>query len=231
MTGGGGLESALGYRFEDPAHLDQALRHRSWVAETGEGPSNERLEFLGDTILQLVVTDFIFHEYPDLEVGQLVKLRVSVVSNDFLHQMAKGLRLGRYLKLDKGEEATGGRTRRSNLADALEAVIGAVYLDGGIGVARELVLRLWEERIRIEARSPGSRDYKSRLNEELASSMHEVRYTVTGSGPFHEMTYAAQVFLGEEELGTGSGRSKREAEQSAARQALAMLDRAAAGGG
>ena len=231
MTGCGGLESALGYRFEDPAHLDQALRHRSWVAETGEGPSNERLEFLGDTILQLVVTDFIFHEFPDLDVGQLVKLRVSVVSNDFLHQMATRLRLGRYLNLDKGEEATGGRTRRSNLADALEAVIGAVYLDGGLGVARELVLRLWEERIRVEAKSPGRRDYKSRLNEEMASSMHEVRYTVAGSGPFHEMTYTAQVFLGEEELGTGSGRSKREAEQSAARQALAMLDRAAAGGG
>lgn len=230
MSGCGGLESALGYRFEDPAHLDQALRHRSWVAETGEGPSNERLEFLGDTILQLVVTDFIFHEYPDLSEGQLAKLRASVVNRDVLHGMASGLDVGRYLTLDRGEDASGGRSKPSILADAMEAVIGAVYLDGGLGEARRLVMGIWEQRIRTEAESPGRADYKSRLNVELGNSAHEVRYTVTGSGPDHEKLFTARVFLGEEELGTGSGRSKREAEQSAARQALAMLDRAAGGG-
>ena len=223
MTGAGGLESAIEYRFRDPGHLDQALRHRSWVAETGEGPSNERLEFLGDTILQLVVTDFIFHEYAGLSEGQMAKLRASVVNKDVLHGMAEGLDLGRYLALDKGEEATGGRTKPSILADAMEAVIGAVYLDGGLGAARELVMRNWEERITTEAELPGRSDYKSRLNVELGSDAHEVRYTVTGAGPDHEKLFTARVSVGDEELGSGSGRSKREAEQSAARQALGKL--------
>ena len=223
MTGRRGLESALDYRFRDPGHLDQALRHRSWVAETGEGPSNERLEFLGDTILQLVVTDFIFHEYPCLSEGQMAKLRASVVNRHVLHRMADGLGLGRYLALDKGEEATGGRTKPSILADAMEAVIGAIYLDGGLGVTRDLIMRIWEERITTEAESPGRSDYKSRLNVELGSAAHEVRYTVTGAGPDHQRLFTARVSIGDEELGSGSGRSKREAEQSAARQALGKL--------
>lgn len=231
MTGTGDLEAALGYRFGDPAYLEQALRHRSWVSETGRGPSNERLEFLGDTILQLVVTDFIFREYPGLSEGQLAKLRASVVNRDVLHRMAAGLDLGRYLTLDRGEEATGGRSKPSILADAMEAVIGAVYLDGGLGVARRLVMGIWEERIRTEAESPGRSDYKSRLNVELGSDAHDVRYTVTGAGPDHEKLFTATVFLGEDELGAGSGRSKREAEQSAARRALAVLGRSAAGSG
>ncbi len=225
MTGRSGLESALEYRFRDPSHLDRALRHRSWVAETGEGPSNERLEFLGDTILQLVVTDFIFHEYAGLSEGQMAKLRASVVNKDVLHRMAEGLDLGRYLALDKGEESTGGRTKPSILADAMEAVIGAVYLDGGLGAARELVMRIWEERITTEAALPGRSDYKSRLNVELGSDAHEVRYTVTGAGPDHEKLFTARVSIGDEELGSGSGRSKREAEQSAARRALGELSR------
>ena len=223
MTRRRGLESALDYRFGDPGLLDQALRHRSWVAETGEGPSNERLEFLGDTILQLVVTDFIFHEYPRLSEGQMAKLRASVVNRDVLHRMAGGLDLGLYLALDKGEEATGGRNKPSILADAMEAVIGAIYLDGGLGAARDLIMRIWEERITTEAESPGRSDYKSRLNVELGSSAHEVRYTVTGAGPDHEKLFTARVSIGDEELGSGSGRSKREAEQSAARQALEKL--------
>jgi len=225
VTGRSGLESALEYRFSDSSHLDQALRHRSWVAETGEGPSNERLEFLGDTILQLVVTDFIFHEYAGLSEGQMAKLRASVVNKDVLHRMAEGLGLGRYLALDKGEESTGGRTKPSILADAMEAVIGAVYLDGGLGAARELVMRIWEERITTEAELPGRSDYKSRLNVELGSDAHEVRYTVTGAGPDHEKLFTARVSIGDEELGSGSGRSKREAEQSAARRALGKLSR------
>ena len=224
MTGSGGLESALEYRFGDASYLEEALRHSSWVAETGEGPSNERLEFLGDTILQMVVTDFIFHKYPDLPEGQLVPLRASVVGNKVLHRMAVRLGLGRYLALGKGEEATGGRTRPRILADAMEAVIGAVYLDGGLGAARDLIMRIWEERITTEAESPGRSDYKSRLNVELGSAAHEVRYTVTGAGPDHEKLFTARVSVGEEELGSGSGRSKREAEQSAARQALGKLD-------
>ena len=231
MTGLGDLEAALGYRFGDAACLDEALRHRSWVSETGRGPSNERLEFLGDTILQLVVTDFIFREYPGLSEGQLAKLRASVVNKEVLHRMATGLDLGRYLTLDRGEEATGGRSKPSILADAMEAVIGAVYLDGGLDAARRLVMRIWERCIRTEAEAPGRSDYKSRLNVELGSSAHDVRYTVTGSGPEHEKLFTATVFLGEDELGTGSGRSKREAEQSAARRALDMLGRSAAGSG
>jgi len=121
-----GLEQALDHSFADPELLNRALRHRSWVAETGEEPSNERLEFLGDTILQLVVTDFIFGHFPDYPEGELVKLRASAVSNRALSEVAEGLGLGEHVLLGKGEEATGGRGRSSILGDAMEAVLGAI---------------------------------------------------------------------------------------------------------
>lgn len=219
----GDLESALGYRFRQPGHLIEALCHRSWAADYG-GASNERLEFLGDTILQMVVTNFIYEEYPRFAEGKMAQLRSSVVNKKVLYLIAQEFDLGVYLSLGAGEEATGGREKTSILADAMEAVIGAIYLDGGLGAARDLIMRIWEERITTEAESPGRSDYKSRLNVELGSAAQEVRYTVTGAGPDHEKLFTARVSVGDEELGSGSGRSKREAEQSAARQALGKLD-------
>lgn len=231
MTDPGRLEAVLGYRFRDPGHLDDALRHRSWVHMTGDGPSNERLEFLGDSILQLVVTDFIFRNYPDLSEGELSNLRAALVNRDVLAEMAEGLDLGRWVALDPGEEASGGRNKPSILADAMEAVIGAIYLDGGLDPVWELILRIWEERIGHEAAAPGRHDFKSRLNVELGPDAHHLRYTVTGSGPDHRKTFEARVSVGEQELGSGSGGSKRAAEQAAARAALAGLRRSAGGKG
>lgn len=194
--------------------------HRSWVAETGKGPSNERLEFLGDTILQLVVTDFIFANYPDHSEGELAKLRSSAVKREVLFEVALDMGLGEHLMLGKGEEATGGRDKPSILADAMEAVLGAVYLDGGLDAARDLILRLWEERIRKRASAPGWSDYKSRLQEYLAQRGDRPGYSITESGPDHEKVFTAVVSVSGRECGTGTGRSKREAEQVAARRAL-----------
>ena len=218
-----GLERALEYSFTDAEHLHQALRHRSWVAESGRGPSNERLEFLGDTILQMVVTVFIFSHYPDHPEGDLAKLRSSAVNKDVLHGVARQLGLGAYLMLGKGEEATGGNSKPSILADAMEAVLGAVYLDGGLDPARRLILRLWEDRIRHRAEWPGWSDYKSRLQEHLAQEGTRPGYRLTEAGPDHEKRFTAVVSVDGTDLGTGTGRSKREAQQSAARQALEAL--------
>ena len=220
------FESVLDYSFTDPEHLHEALRHRSWVAETGQEPSNERLEFLGDTILQLVVTDFIFAHYPDHPEGELAKLRSSAVNKEVLFEVAGDISLGDHLMLGKGEESTGGRGKASILADAMEAVLGAVYLDGGLEPARRLILRLWEERIRSSAESPGWSDYKSRLQEHLAREGRKPGYSISEAGPDHEKLFTAVVSVSRTDWGTGTGRSKREAQQSAAKQALDALEAA-----
>ena len=220
------FEPVLDYSFTDPEHLHEALRHRSWVAETGQEPSNERLEFLGDTILQLVVTDFIFAHYPDHPEGELAKLRSSAVNKEVLFEVAGDISLGDHLMLGKGEESTGGRGKASILADAMEAVLGAVYLDGGLEPARRLILRLWEERIRSSAESPGWSDYKSRLQEHLAREGRKPGYSISEAGPDHEKLFTAVVSVSRTDWGTGTGRSKREAQQSAAKQALDALEAA-----
>ncbi len=223
MTDRAGLESAIGHRFTNPDLLAQALRHRSAVGGSEDGASNERLEFLGDTVLQIVVTDFIFREYPHHSEGELAKLRAEVVSRRALHAVAEEFHLGEYLILDKGEETTGGRHKASILADAMEAVIGAVYLDGGLDVVGPVVMRSWEGRIRAEASAPGRLDYKSRLLVVLGSDADGIRYSLTSSGPDHDKLYTARVFLGQKRLGSGSGGSKRAAHQAAAREALSEL--------
>ena len=221
-----GLEETLGYSFSCPELLERALRHGSWVAETGLGPSNERLEFLGDTVLQMVVTDFIFREYRDYPEGKLVLLRSCVVDNDrTLPEIAREVGVGRHLLLGKGEELTGGRDRPRILANAMEAVLGAVYLDGGMGPARCLILRLWEERIRNAARQPEPSDYKSRLQELLAPKGMTPEYRITGEeGPPHRPEFTAVVSWRGSERGSGSGPKKKTAEKEAARVALEALE-------
>lgn len=220
-----GLEEALGHSFADPELLRQALRHGSWVAETGRGPSNERLEFLGDTVLQMVVTEFIFREYRDYQEGRLVLLRSGVVDNDkTLPEVAREVGVGRHLLLGKGEDLTGGRDRPRILANAMEAVLGAVYLDGGMGPARSLIMRLWEERIRSAARQPGPSDYKSRLQELLAPKGLTPEYRITAEeGPPHRPEFTAVVSWSGNERGTGNGHRKKAAEKEAARAALETL--------
>lgn len=214
----------LGYRFRDRALLYRAMAHRSWCAETeGEDP-NERLEFLGDAVLGLVVTDFIFRTYPELPEGELAKVRAAVVNSAALSEVATELGIGPALLLGKGEDASGGREKMSILADAMEAIIGAVYIDGGQEAATGLVMRLLEERITEAAAGPGGRDYKTRLQELAAHEFDQLpRYEVVDEGPDHAKNFYASVLLAGEVRGKGEGRSKKQAEQAAARQAWESL--------
>jgi ribonuclease III len=186
--------------------------------------SNERLEFLGDAVLGLVVTDYLFNTYPDLPEGELAKVRASVVNAGALAEVAGGLDLGAALLLGKGEDASGGREKPSILADAMEAVIGAVYLDAGWHEASAFVMALLGERIEEAAAGPGGQDFKTRLQELAARSFDQLpRYEVTDDGPDHAKRFFATVFLGGKPHGEGEGRSKKQAEQAAARVAWQTL--------
>ena len=196
------------------------MAHRSWCAETPGESSNERLEFLGDAVLGLVVTNHVFRTYPDLPEGELAKVRASVVNAEALAEVALSLDLGTYLRLGKGEDASGGREKPSILADAMEAVMGAVYLDGGWDAAATLVMALLGDRIEEGAAGPGGQDYKTRLQELAARHFDQLpRYDVRDEGPDHAKRFFAVVLLGGVERGRGEGRSKKQAEQQAARGA------------
>jgi ribonuclease-3 len=196
------------------------MAHRSWCAENPGVTSNERLEFLGDAVLGLVVTDHVFRTYPDLPEGHLAQVRAAVVNAGALAEVAEQLGLGRDLLLGKGEDASGGREKPSILADAMEAVIGAVYLDGGWEAAATLVMGLLGERITEAAAGPGGHDYKTRLQELAARRFDQLpRYEVLGEGPDHAKRFSAVVYLAGNAAGTGEGRSKKQAEQAAARMA------------
>jgi len=217
----GALEAALGHEFRDRSHLENALVHRSFCAEHPEAESNERMEFLGDAVLGLSVTDHVFAAYPELPEGELAKLRASVVNAEVLADLAVEVELGPALLLGKGEDASGGRTKASILADAMEAVIAAVYLDGGWAAADALVLRLLGGRIREGAAGPGGRDYKTRLQEVAARRFDQLpKYQVRAEGPDHSKQFFATVVIGGEVRGEGEGRSKKQAEQAAASAAL-----------
>ena len=194
------------------------------MAESPGHASNERLEFLGDAVLGLVVTDHIFRTYPDLPEGELAKVRAAVVSAAALAEVALELGLGPELRLGKGEDASGGREKPSILADATEAVIGAVYLDGGWEAASELILGLLGDRIADAAAGPGGQDYKTRL-QELAARVYETlpEYDVLDEGPDHAKRFYAAVRVGDQRFGGGEGRSKKQAEQAAARLAWEAL--------
>ncbi len=220
MSGVADLESAIGHEFSNRRILDEALTHSSYASEHSDVGHNERFEFLGDAVLQMAVTEFLFAAFPELPEGQLAKIRAASVSGAELAVVARTLDLGRYLRLGRGEEASGGRDKDSILADAMEAVLAALYLDAGYPTARGIIMRLWESRVRAKASSPGRRDYKTRLQELLASDQRRPEYEVQGSGPDHARVFRAVVRVGDEEWGEGSGRSKKEAEQDAARRAL-----------
>lgn len=216
------LQQALGYAFADPGLLRRALVHRSYPSEGGGGESNERLEFLGDAVLGLVVADALFRR-GDLEEGAMAKTRAAVVNAESLAAVARILGLGPHLRLGHGEESSGGRHKTSILADAMEAVLGAVYLDGGLAAARALVLREWGSRLAERAAAPGSLDHKTRLQEVLAARGEVPEYEVEGSGPDHHRRFAAVVRRDGDVLGRGEGTSKKRAEQAAAAAALQAL--------
>jgi ribonuclease-3 len=225
------LAERIGHRFVGRELLGQALSHRSWCSEHGGRASNERLEFLGDAVLGLVVAEHTFRGYPELSDGMLSKVRAAVVNAHVLAEVAAELGISDHLRLGKGEDASGGRTKVSILADTLEAVIGAVYLDAGLDPARHLVLSLLEARIAVAVGEPGESDHKSRLQEVAVRLGNGVpRYDVKGFGPDHSRRYLATVYVAGQHLGTGEGRSKKDAEQVAAQVACESLEAERGGG-
>ncbi|HZE34599.1 MAG TPA: ribonuclease III [Actinoallomurus sp.] len=223
MTDRSALEAALGVK-PDPELLERALTHRSYAYENGGLPTNERLEFLGDSVLGLVVTDTLFNGHPDLPEGQLAKLRAAVVNMRALAGVARQLDLGAYIRLGRGEEGTGGRDKASILADTLEAVIGAVYLDLGLRAADALVHRLFDALIIRSASLGAGLDWKTSLQELTATEELGVpEYHVEESGPDHQKSFRAVVAVGGVAYGHGEGRSKKEAEQQAAEAAWTTI--------
>jgi ribonuclease III len=219
-----GLRDALGVPIM-PESLERALTHRSYAYENANPPTNERLEFLGDSVLGLVVTDTLFRCYPNLPEGQLAKLRAAVVQMRALAEVARELSLGSYIRLGRGEEVTGGRNKSSILADTMEAVIGAVYIDCGLAEASALVHRLFDPVIARAARLGAGLDWKTSLQELTAARLLGVPdYRVEESGPDHQKSFRAVVVVGGRELGSGEGRSKKEAEQHAAEAAWTTLN-------
>jgi ribonuclease III len=220
------LIEALGVEL-DAELLTLALTHRSYAYENGGLPPNERLEFLGDAVLSLVITDRLYREHPELPEGQLAKLRASVVNMHALAGVARGLGkggLGEYLLLGRGEELTGGRDKASILADGLEAVLGAVYLQDGIDVARTLIHRLFEPLLTEAPQRGAGLDWKTSLQELTAAAALGVpEYRVDEQGPDHRKEFSAFVSVGGDTLGRGDGRTKKEAEQKAAEAAWRTL--------
>lgn len=219
------LRDKLGVSFRDPRLFDVALTHRSFAYENDVGETNERLEFLGDAILNLCVTDLLYSRFPDLLEGDLAKLRASLVSEPALAAIAGDLGLGEAVRLGRGERLSGGPRKPSIMADALEAVLGAIYIDGGIETIRKVVGDLFGTLVEEAAGKEIPKDAKTRLQEYVTRRYGILpRYRVTGFGPDHEKRFRAEVFVNEKFGGRGEGRSKKEAEQAAATHALERLD-------
>ena len=218
------LTARLGYEFTNVSLLETAMHHRSWNAENDGGESNERLEFLGDAVLGWVVADIVYTQHSDLPEGKLTDLRKSVVNANALAEVAVELGIGEFLMLGKGEDTAGGREKTSILSDALEAVIGAVYIDAGPQATHDVVSALMGKRIVDAVGGLDRLDAKTRL-QELASKLEaHVHYKVEDEGPDHEKMFFATVYVGDRELGYGEGKSKKAAEQIAAEIACDVLN-------
>lgn len=219
------LEKNLEYKFNNISFLKNALTHSSYANEVRNGiTSNERLEFLGDSVLSIIVSDYIFKNFPNLPEGQLTKLRASLVCEKSLCGFSRELELGKYLLLGKGEEKGGGRERDSILADAFEAVLAAMYLDGGYEVAKKHALRF----VLREIEHPEDdvfKDYKTVLQEIIQRNPEEtvIYALVDQKGPDHDKIFTVEVKLNSNTIGKGSGKSKKQAEQMAAKQALELM--------
>lgn len=208
-----------------PEILTQALTHRSYSYENGGMPTNERMEFLGDSVLGIVITEELYRRFPDYAEGRLAKLRAAIVNMRALAGVAREIGLGDALLIGKGEEVTGGREKNSLLADSFEALVGAIYLDLGFEVAGKLVRRIMEPAISNAANLGAGLDWKTSLQELAAQKNRGVpEYTVTESGPDHDKLFVASCTVGRSVLGSGEGKSKKEAEQKAAAAAFAALE-------
>ncbi len=221
----GKFEEIIGYKFRDRSLIEHALTHSSYANEKKlPGGSNERLEFLGDSVLSIVVSEYLYTHLSHIAEGELTKLRASLVCEKSLHIFAQKIQLGEFLKLGKGEENTGGRERPSILADAFEAVIAAIYLDGGFEPAARHILRFMPEDLQTR-RKPVFNDFKTILQEIVQKNPEEmVEYSLVGEeGPDHNKRFVVEVCLNSNVIGRGKGRSKKEAEQLAAKEALELM--------
>ena len=219
------LEERLNYNFKNRSLLEHALTHSSYANEVRRGiTSNERLEFLGDSVLSIIVSDYLYRHFPRMPEGELTRLRSSLVCEQALCGLSRELRLGEYLKLGKGEDKGGGRERNSILADAFEAVLAAIYLDGGMEPARKHVMNFVLREL-SGCDDDIFKDYKTALQEIIQRNPEEiVTYILTGeSGPDHNKRFTVEVHLNSNVIGIGTGRNKKQAEQLAAKQALELM--------
>lgn len=221
------LENNLGYSFRDESLLAEALTHRSYYHENPDKPGNynERLEFLGDSVLGFVIVEYLFLSNNKLSEAVMAKTKSYLVKEAILSEIAGSISLGKFLMLGKGEEATGGRTKRSLLADAFEALLGALYLDGGYERARDLILRLFREKIDAIMGSGQFHDFKTELQEktqQLFSTIPEYKI-IKQEGAEHKKIFTVEVYISGERFGKGAGKSKKEAETLAAKEALKKL--------
>ena len=219
------LEEKLFYRFKNKNLLKNALTHSSYANEVRSGlSSNERLEFLGDSVLSVIVSNYIYKQYPKMPEGELTKLRSSLVCEKSLCAFARELKLGEFLLLGKGEDNNGGRERDSILADAFEAVLAAIYLDGGMESAVEHIMRFILRELQNHDED-GFRDYKTMLQEIIQRNPEEsvVYILADETGPDHDKIFTVEVHLNSNIIGAGTGRSKKQAEQMAAKQALHLM--------
>ncbi len=219
------LEKKIGYQYKNISYLDNALTHSSYANEVRHGvKSNERLEFLGDSVLSVVVSDYIYRNCPELPEGELSKLRAALVCEKSLCRFSKSLGVGDCLKLSRGEKNLKGNERPSILADAFEAIIASIYLDGGMEMARRFILRFVEPEIK-NPKPRAFKDYKTMLQEIIQKNPEEhLSYVLTGEeGPDHDKHFTVEVHLNHNVIGRGGGRSKKEAEQQAAREALELM--------
>jgi len=215
----------MNYKFNDNTLFELALTHSSFCNENNLEESNQRLEFLGDAVLELVTSDILYHKYPDLAEGQLTKLRAATVYEPSLCAIAKEVGLDKVILLGNGEELSGGRERDSIIADALEALIGAIYLDGGFESAHKFIIENFMSRLESNVERGFEADYKSRLQEIVQkASKNVVSYRIVAEeGPCHDKRFTAEALNGEEIVGSGVGRSKKDAEQQAASEALRQM--------
>jgi ribonuclease III len=218
------LQNTLGITISDTSLLKQALVHTSYVNENPDldTGSNERLEFLGDAVLGLIIGEKLYRDHPDADEGELTQLRSALIRGETLAEIAESIRLGDYLFMGKGEEGGGGRKKPVNLAGALEAVIAAIFLDKGLDDTRQLVLRLFGTRIKKVTRRGIAPDYESQLQEAIQAQKQvaPVYHTVEATGPDHDRVFTVEVRVENEVLGKGTGKSKKAAESEAAREAL-----------
>ncbi len=217
------FEKNIGYSFKDIEHLKIALTHKSFIDEEPTSPTNQRYEFIGDTILDFDLSLFLFDNYPNLDEGSLTKIRSGAVDQNSLVNLAKEIDIGKFLFMSKPEESTGGRDKSSILEDAVEALIAAIYFDGGLEEVNKFISKFIYPLIDKLSKNPGQKDYKTRLQEYYAKKGQKVTYTAKSEGPDHNKQFNAQVILENKIIGKGIGKSKKNAEQMAAKDAFSNM--------